>query len=64
MNNFYDFLGGRKLAFALIVTLIASVFVWFGKCTAADWVDFMKWVFGIYAGGNVGEYFGKAFTKK
>lgn len=64
MGKLYEFLGGRKLSFALIVTVIASVFVWFGKCTAADWVDFIKWVFGIYAGGNVGEYFGKAFSKK
>jgi nitrate/nitrite transporter NarK len=64
MQKIYDFMGGRKLLFALILMLIVSVFVWFGKANADQWISFNQWIFGIYAGGNAGEHFANAIKKR
>jgi|TARA_R110000803_G_scaffold62773_1_gene123162 hypothetical protein len=63
MKKVYDFIGGRKLTFALVLTVLATIFVWYSKSTAAEWSNFMIWTFGTYALGNVGEYFGKGLSK-
>jgi hypothetical protein len=36
--------------------IVATVFVFIGQTDFKGWSDFVKWVFGIYAAGNVGEY--------
>lgn len=64
MNKVYTFIGGRKLAFALVLCLISTVFVFANNMTSAEWLEFQKWIFGIYAGGNVGEYVAGAFKKE
>lgn len=64
MEKVYNFMGGRKLLFALILMLVASGFVWYDKINGQQWIDFMKWIFGIYAGGNIGEHFSKMIIKK
>ena len=64
MGKIYNFIGGRKLTFAVILTILATIFVWFSKASAEEWIGFMKWIYGTYALGNVGEYFGKGLTKK
>ena len=46
----------RKLLCAGVCFLAASVFVILGKAEFTGWADFVKWVFGIYAAGNVGEH--------
>ena len=63
MNKLYDLAGGRKLFFAIILLLIASVMTWFDKIESIQWVDFMKWIFGIYAGGNSLEHISKRLKK-
>ncbi len=64
MEKLYGFIGGRKLTFALVLTVLATVFVWFSKLSAEEWMDFMKWIYGTYAIGNVGEYVGKSLAQK
>jgi len=32
------------------------VFVFIGQTDFKGWSEFVKWVFGIYAAGNVGEH--------
>ena len=63
MQKVYDFLGGRKILFALILMVGASIFLGIEKIDSAQWVDFMKWIFGIYAGGNAAEHISGAFKK-
>ena len=46
----------RKLLCALALFITATVFVVIGQTDFQGWYDFVKWVFGIYAAGNVGEY--------
>jgi|TARA_Y100000310_G_scaffold38352_1_gene35968 hypothetical protein len=46
----------RKLTCAAVCFIAASVFVALGKADFQGWADFVKWVFGIYAAGNVGEH--------
>ena len=49
-------LNSKKLLCAGVCFVAASVFVGIGKADFAGWADFVKWVFGIYAAGNVGEH--------
>ena len=63
MNKLYEVAGGRKLFFAIVLLLISSVMVWFAKIDSIQWIDFMKWIFGIYASGNVTEHIAKAIKK-
>jgi hypothetical protein len=63
MEKVYNFMGGRKLLFALILMLVASGFVWFEKVNGQQWIEFMKWIFGTYAVGNVGEHLSKMLKK-
>tara|TARA_R110000765_G_scaffold166976_1_gene271865 strand:- start:414 stop:608 length:195 start_codon:yes stop_codon:yes gene_type:complete len=52
MNNFFGFLGGRKMFFALILTVVVSTFLFLDKCDFAQWSNFVIWIFGTYAIGN------------
>jgi len=49
-------LSSKKLLCAGICFLAASTFVVLGKADFQGWADFTKWIFGIYAAGNVGEH--------
>ena len=49
-------ISNRKLVCAGVCFIAASVFVGLGRADFAGWADFVKWVFGIYAAGNVGEH--------
>lgn len=33
----------------------SSVFLWTKRMNANEWINFNKWIFGIYATGNVGQ---------
>ena len=46
----------RKLLCALALFIAATVFVFIEQTDFQGWSDFVKWVFGIYAAGNVGEH--------
>lgn len=61
MGKVYDFFGGRKFFFALLLLLIAVVFVAIDKADFNGFSQFVMWIFGIYAAGNIGS---KAFTDK
>ena len=49
----------RKLVAAGLCFIAASIFVALGKADFAGWAEFTKWIFGIYAAGNVGEHASK-----
>ena len=45
----------KSRKFHVLVGLISlsSCFLYAEKMTAQEWIDFNKWIFGIYAAGNV-----------
>lgn len=52
-------LKSRKLLCAGVCFASASVALGFGLADFQGWSDFVKWIFGIYAAGNVGEHVSK-----
>ena len=49
-------IANRKLICAFVCFIAASIFVGLGKADFTGWAEFVKWIFGIYAAGNVGEH--------
>ena len=52
MKKIYEFLGGRKMFFAMILLIIATIFVFADKSDVSSWSNFVIWVFGSYCVGN------------
>ena len=57
-------LGSKKLLCAGVCFLAATIFVVLVKAEFQAWADFTKWIFGIYAAGNVGEHASKKLGVK
>ena len=49
-------LQSRKFIAGLALFIAATAFVFTGNTDFDGWADMMKWVFGIYVGGNVGAH--------
>ena len=49
-------LQSRKFLAGLALFIAATAFVFTGNTDFDGWADMMKWVFGIYVGGNVGAH--------
>lgn len=57
MTKVFEWFGGRKLFFAMVLFVIATiVFLFSDKTDFEGWKELVMWIFGIYAGGNVGEH--------
>ena len=56
MSGLKKQLQSKKLMFAILLFLSSVVFVALGRADFGQWSEFVKWVFGIYAAGNVGEH--------
>jgi len=54
MESVFNFLGGRKVFFALAVLTIATVAFFIGKLLEAGWLDIVKWTLVAYLGSAVG----------
>ena len=52
-------LASKKLLCAFVCFVAATLFVVLGKADFYGWSEFVKWIFGIYAAGNVGEHVSK-----
>ena len=52
MEKIFEFIGGRKMFFAIILTIIATIFLFVDKSDFGGWSNFMIWIFGSYAVGN------------
>jgi hypothetical protein len=59
MIRFFEYLGGKKMFFALLLTILITIFLIFGKCTFSEWADFCIWINGAYIVGNGIEHFSK-----
>lgn len=49
-------LKSRKLLCATICFVVATSLLALDHATFTEWGDFVKWIFGLYAAGNVGEH--------
>lgn len=49
----------RKLICAAICFVAATAALLLGSASFTEWGDFVKWIFGLYAAGNVGEHVAK-----
>lgn len=56
-------LTSRKLHIAVVGFVAATALLATGNLSSEMWVDFIKWIFAIYAGGNVGEHLSNALEK-
>ena len=63
MKKFFEFLGGRKMFFALVLVLVVTVFLFTNRCDFEQWSNFCIWVFGSYAVGNGVAHIGQGLTK-
>ena len=52
-------LKSRKLLCAAVCFGIATGCLLINIATFQEWGDFIKWIFGLYAAGNVGEHVAK-----
>jgi hypothetical protein len=52
-------LKSRKLLCAGICFTTSFGALLYGACSFVEWGDFIKWIFGLYAAGNVGEHVAK-----
>ena len=64
MNKFFKAIGGRKMFFALILMSVVSGFLFTNKCDFNQWSNFVIWIFGSYAIGNMGEHIANGIAKK
>lgn len=56
-------LTSRKLHVAVVGFIAATFFFYYGMLSGALWVELLKWIFGLYSVGNVGEHFADAAKK-
>ena len=64
MGKLFDFCGGRKTTFALLLLIALTTFLFLDKCVFTEWLDGIVWIFGVYAVGNGVEHVGNGLRKK
>ena len=64
MGKLFDFCGGRKTTFALLLFIAVTVILFLDKCDFNQFSNFVVWVFGSYMIGNGVEHVGKGLAKK
>jgi hypothetical protein len=52
-------IGGRKFAFAILLTILFGAFVAFGKMTVEQFSTVSLVAYGLFAGANVAQKFNK-----
>ena len=52
-----DKLTSRKFILAMLLTVIFTFLIWFGKVSSDDYSNAMMTLFGIYSGSNVATKF-------
>ena len=52
MEKLFGLLGGRKMFFAIILLVIATIFLFIDKSDFGGWSNFVVWIFGTYCVGN------------
>ena len=63
MNKLFEFFGGRKTLFALLLFVVVTALLLLNKCEFSGWSEFVVWVFGAYAVGNGVEHIASGLKK-
>lgn len=63
MTKIFDFVGGRKMFFALLLLAIATIFIFSTKDGFDTWSTFVIWIFGTYCIGNSMEHLSEIHKK-
>tara|TARA_R100000656_G_scaffold81064_1_gene59392 strand:- start:282 stop:476 length:195 start_codon:yes stop_codon:yes gene_type:complete len=64
MNKLFEFFGGRKTTFALLLFVSVIAILFLDKCDFNQFSNFVIWVFGSYMIGNGIEHVGIGLKKK
>jgi len=64
MGKLFEFCGGRKTTFALLLLIVVTVFLYMDKCDFSGWLDGITWIFGMYAVGNGAEHLANGLKKR
>lgn len=60
----FDWIGGRKMFFAIVILLVVSVAFFIGKLEAGHWLDAIKWILAVYLGANAVKAIPDALARK
>ena len=52
-NQSINRFSSRKFRILLLMSGVSTVLLWYEKLNSQEWTHFNKWLFGIYAAGNV-----------
>lgn len=61
MNDFksiFEMFGGRKFLFVVLISIGAFSLAFTGKIDYNQLLEFLTWIFGLYAGANVTQKIG------
>ena len=64
MEKVFNGVGGRKMFFAIILLVIATIFLFIDKSDFGGWSNFVIWIFGTYCVGNGIEHISEMNSKK
>ena len=64
MGKVFEFCGGRKTTFALLLFVAVTSFLFSDKTDYSGWLEGIVYIFGTYAIGNGIEHVGKGMKKK
>ena len=64
MGKLFEFCGGRKTTFALLLFVAVTAFLFLDKTDYSGWLEGIVYIFGTYAIGNGIEHVGKGMKKK
>ncbi len=64
MKTIMDKIGGRKMFLTMILFTISTICLFTNCSSFSEWGEFTKWLFGIFAVGNIGEHCSNQFGKK
>ena len=57
--NLKKFFTSRKTVIAILLLASATLLTFYGKMSNQEFIDFVKWIYGLFVVGNVASKFGK-----
>lgn len=57
--NLKKFFTSRKTVIAILLLASATLLTFYGKMSNQEFIDFVKWIYGLFIVGNVASKFGK-----
>ena len=64
MEAVIGMLKSRKALVAVLLIIVATVLVALGDMSVDQWIDIIKWLYGLFVAGNVGSKVAKNLQKQ